>query len=73
MTKLIMYTDYGQIKAEDLSIVWFSVLLSQNQTLFKYDQESHKAGANQSRLIILTSSQLYKKNVLKNLRVHCTH
>ena len=28
MTKLIMYTGYGQIKAEDLSMVQFSVLLS---------------------------------------------
>ena len=37
MTKLIMYTGYEQIKAEDLSIVWFSVLLSQDQTLFEYD------------------------------------
>ena len=37
MTKLIMYTGYGQIKAEDLDIMQFSVLLSQDQTLFKYD------------------------------------
>ena len=68
-----MYASYRQIKAEDLGIMWFSVLLSQDWTLFEYNQESRKAGANQSRLIILTSSQSYEKNVLENLRVHCTH